>query len=223
MVDMKAIIGLATAALVGVYSPPGMAAPGAAISNQRKPDAKKMALHQTSKTPVPLHYWREMATGIGANAVRAPFGRFLLIQYGPQCLALRITEHTNFRVVGHSEVYTAQYEWFLQTDGSRDFARSNVQHGTGEACEFKGDSYTAAYIRAGSFPVLEWSSSDWIYFTLAPTPVGGYPPGSEQARREKEMRMATTEWVRIEDVKPRQAYLRWLSKTQTEKFDHLGR
>lgn len=155
-----------------------------------------------------LRSWREMVTGIGGNAVRAPFGRFLLIKNGSQCLALRITEHANS--------HAARYEWFLQTDGSMDFSKDNVQKRSGEVSDFKNETYQFASIRAGSFPPLEWSSGDWIYFTFGGTPVGGHQPGSEQALREKNMRMASTEWVRIKDVNPQSSTLVWLSKEQTK-------
>ena len=159
--------------------------------------------------------FREFATGVGGNAVMAPFGRFLLMQNGPQCLALRITEHVNSP--RPTDGYTAKYEWFVQNDGSMDFSKANVQKGRGEIFDYKNGVYQAAYIKAGSFPPLEWSSSDWIYFRLGATPVGGDLPGSAEERRAKTLRMVSTEWVRIGDVKAQDKSLFWMTQAQAKQ------
>ena len=160
--------------------------------------------------------YRSLATGLGTNAVRAPFGRFLLVRMGQQCLALRVTEHVKSSRPTDGDV--SIYEWFLQNDGSMDFSKANVQKGGGEIFDYKNGVYQSAYIAAGSFPVLEWSSSDWIYFQRGATPVGGYAPGSKEDQRAKNMRMTFTEWVRIGDVKAQDKSLFWLSRAQVKQF-----
>lgn len=158
-----------------------------------------------------------MIPGVGINAVQAPLGRFLMIQDGTKCLALRITEHCNFRVINGTPHYTAKYEWFLQTDGSMDFLRPNVQQGLGELSEFHNNTYAAAYIATGPFPILEWSLGDWIYFGRN-APLGTEPPDEEDARCEESLRIALTEWTRLEDVNAKSGTLRWWSKADTQKL-----
>ena len=215
---MKIKFSLAALTLVLSGSLMSVAAPEPPAKTPQQLEEEIVALRQTlNEQEKELQYSREMTSGVGDNAVMAPFGRFLLIKYDTQCLALRITEHVDFRIVQNAEQYTSKYEWFLQTDGSMDFSKANVRKGSGELSEIKDGKYQAAYIRVGSFPALEWSLSDWIYFSEGATPVGGHPPGSKEALREKNMRMARTEWVRIGDVKPQSETLTWLSKVQDKQ------
>lgn len=169
-------------------------------------------------------YYREMATGIGSNAIQAPFGRFLLIKSGPQCLALRLTEHVELLEARGVRGYSSKYEWFLQPDGSMDFSKPNVEKGKIEMSERKsGNSPSGSpTLKAGSFPLLEWSSGDWVYFTRGATPVGGHSKGSALYKREKALLMARTEWVRIGDVKLRGRRLNWLSKDSATFIAEAG-
>lgn len=217
---MKWINLLVPAAVLTVAVAPSASI--AAPTKAAKSPQKARTLAQTTQDQ--LRLFRSLATGIGGQAIQAPFGRFLLIKSGPQCLALRITEHVNFNDTPSRGGYTAKYEWFLQADGSIDFSKTNVQKGTGEVSEARqpNSAYRVPTIQAGSFPHLEWSSSDWIYFAFGATPVGGHPKGSRNYLREKNIRMARTEWVRIEDVNPNSPRVTWISKAQAMQFDTNG-
>lgn len=212
--DMKSTTFLAVVALVGSCSLPCLAAPKAKAKTRQELEKEVVALRQKlNEQEQVLWDLRKLVMGVGDNAVQAPFGRFLLIKNGSKCLALRITEHTRPHIVDNTQQDTSRYEWFLQTDGSMDFSKDNVQKGNGKLSSKNGAS---AYFQAGSFPALQWSPNDWIYFNVGGTPIGGYPAGSQEALRQKNMRMASTEWVRIEDVKPRSGDSGWLSE-QPEK------
>jgi len=204
---------LIPAVVFAVAAKPGAATAAPIKATKASQEARAAAWSKDEQ----LRYYREMTTGIGSNAIQAPFGRFLLVRSELQCLALRITEHVNVhdsRSRGESK-----YEWFLQADGSMDFSKANVQKGTGQVSESRARSGSfAPTIKVGTFPTLEWSLSDWIYFGIGATPVGGHPKGSAEYLREQNIRMASTEWVRIEDVKPKSEPVEWLSKAQATLF-----
>ena len=149
-----------------------------------------------------LEFYRSLVSGLGDNAIRAPFGKFFLIKKGPEYLALRFTEHTKPQIVNqggskYREYKGAKYEWYLQSDGSMDFSKANVRKGSKEITETEvGPTGTHGVIDIGSFSV-RWSLSDWVYF----------PDGDRSS-----IEMSVTEWVRIEDVKPQDELLRWITK-----------
>ncbi len=151
-----------------------------------------------------LDFFKSLVSSLSKEAVKAPFGRFLLIKQGSQCLALRIVEHTQPQITisdkGKFRDYKgAKYEWYLQPDGSMDFSKDNVLKGNNELAET--ENYAFGKIEAGSFK-LRWSLSDWIYF-----------PEDEKSETE----MALTEWVRVEDINPRDEILRWITKQKLTK------
>lgn len=208
---MKTLKFLVVASVVGFCSLSGLAAPKVQSKKDLEKEIIALKKHLNEKEQE-LHSLRELSSGVSANAVRAPFGRFLLVKNGSGCLALRITEHSNFCVVNNTQQYTANYEWYLQTDGSLNFSKKNVQKGSGKVSEYVNGHYSAGYIKVRSFPSLEWSLGDWIYFALGATPVEGHAVGSVEAIREQSLRMASTEWVRIGDVDAQSKSVRWLSK-----------
>lgn len=127
------------------------------------------------------------------QAVRSPFQRFMLIRQGPRCVALRIIEHPE------RNIRRARYEWYSQNDGSMNFKKANVGHGTGEVWEREAmpDGSTNTIIKTDSLH-LSWSASDWIYF----------PYISLDAL----MSMTRTNWTHIQDVNAQSKTLRWVSR-----------
>ncbi len=126
----------------------------------------------------------------------AQVGKFLLIWQDKRCVALRITEHPQ------DNPKQARYEWFAQNDGSMDFKKANVLHGTGEVHEREAwpDGSQNTVIKADSFR-LEWSANsllaDWIYFPLL--------------NLDSLIKMAPTSWARLPDVNAHSPSLRWLT------------
>lgn len=136
-----------------------------------------------------MHY------GVGARALRAPLGRFVLAKDGTRCLAIQIIEHGDTGVAGKIG-HTSTYRWFLQTDGSMDFSKANVQQGQDELSELD-EKNGSHLIRQGPFS-LQWSLSDWIYF----------PTGTPK------FQLAVTDWVSPEEIKVQQA--NWYSAMRIE-------
>lgn len=126
-------------------------------------------------------------------AAQVPFQKFLLIQQGTKCVALRITEHPE------NNTKRARYEWYAQNDGSMDFKKANVQQGKGEVWEkgaMPGDLINE-FVKAGDFSFY-WSAGDWIYlprivldtrFSVAPTP-----------------------WTRLQEIDAQNRMLPWTPK-----------
>jgi hypothetical protein len=117
---------------------------------------------------------------------------------GAECVALRLTEHTRPQITATGVLAQwngARYEWFLQSDGSMDFSKNNVAHGSGEVFEKGNGTEDNLFIQAGSLR-FEWSLSDWIYF----------PYDSDT-----QVSMAPTEWVRLEDVDAAAKFLHWMA------------
>ena len=104
---------------------------------------------------------KSFSVGYSHNAVRAPFGRFLLLRQGDELLAIKITRHKR-----HSKrdyIDGAFYEWIWMHDDQRD-------EGEGWLSQEQNNTW----IKAHSFSV-NWSTGDWFYFSQ---------PDLEMARTE---------------------------------------
>ena len=84
-----------------------------------------------------------MATGLGSNAVKAPFGRILLITANEELLAIKITKHRGGKA--------SDYQWKL-------WSGETTKEGKGELDEAKSQLVVAQ----GSMKVT-WSAGDWFY------------------------------------------------------------
>ena len=147
--------------------------------------------------------WR-FAFGVDTRAIRAPFGRFLVVRQGKACVALMITEHTRpepslprWRGPAYKG---ARYTYYIQADGSGDFSRPNVKSGAGEVFE-EANRPESSYIQVGGLK-LRWTQHDWISFPRdAAIPV----------------EMALTECIRIADVQAAAAEIVWFEPQKLER------
>jgi hypothetical protein len=98
--------------------------------------------------------WKSMGTGLGENAIKSPFGRYLLLKNKSSILALKLEKHLPRKTsVGTGKA--SHYSWVLLIDGKQK------KSGSFDIDEEKGEG--SARIKVGGFN-CEWSFGDWIYF-----------------------------------------------------------
>lgn len=150
--------------------------------------------------------YQSFVTNLGENALRAPFGRLLLIRRPGFAAAVMITEHTRpvevqlpaGRVRSRKG---AKYAYWVQKDGSADFSKPNVLKGTAEVFEEENGQNTNVFINLDGLK-LQWSMSDWIHFP----------------DELIDLEMSITEHVRIEDVHFDDPAYIWMSRTKLQDF-----
>lgn len=116
----------------------------------------------------PIEYDGNESYEKGQRAVRAKMNKYFIMRKSNQFGAVRITRKTTDYDGG------AEYEWYLQEDGSGNFLKDNCKHGYGKVFENyrkekTGDNkYNVTdiggvlKIKCGPFAV-EWSGGNWIY------------------------------------------------------------
>jgi hypothetical protein len=150
--------------------------------------------------------YQSFVTNMGENALRAPFGRLLLIRRPGFAAAIMITEHTRpvdvqlpaGRVRSRKG---AKYSYWVQKDGSADFSKPNVVKGTAEVFEEENGTNANVFINLDGLK-LQWSMSDWI----------GFPADVA------DVEMSITEHVRIEDVHFDDPMYIWMSWAKLQDF-----
>ncbi|HEX2973916.1 MAG TPA: hypothetical protein VHP11_16405, partial [Tepidisphaeraceae bacterium] len=150
--------------------------------------------------------YQSFVTNLGENALRAPFGRMLLVRRPGWAAAIMITEHTRpIEVqVATGRVRTrkgARYLFWVQKDGSADFSKPNVVKGTAEVFEEENGVNTNVFMNLDGLK-LQWSMSDWI----------GFPAEAP------DLEMCITEHVRIEDVRFDDPMYVWMSRGKLQDF-----
>jgi len=141
-------------------------------------------------TNLNTHY-KSFVTGLGNNAIRAPFGRFILIKRKDVKVALKIIEHIMPRL---NQLYNApnfmgaQYVYYIWDSDNEKYSESSGK--VFEPVEGVADNI---YINFADFRI-EWSLSDWLYFSDDIT------------------MMAVTECVYIDDVDFENPRIKWYSK-----------
>jgi hypothetical protein len=133
------------------------------------------------------------------GAIRVPYGCFLLVKGPGAVVALKFDEPKE------SGLDKAKYEWYCQTDGSGNFTRANITHGSNEVFEKYSSTGSQAEdigsnltVRCGPFQMV-WSAgtndSGWIYWPKA-----------------GRIEIAVTPWRTIGEVDVRDTTLQWKSK-----------
>ena len=201
---MKIFLAL-TIAMIGVLPVAYAADEANTASNQPSQEAQikiESLQKKVEEQKKRISSMRNFAGGVTENSVQAPFGRFLLITNGKQCIAIQITEHIDVEVNNVTPKVAGKpkslYRWLVQDDGSLDFSKPNVRKGEGELSEYKDGKWRGAdSIKHGAFN-LSWNwqgyQTDWIYFPIY----------------QKDYQFAVTEWVRPEDI-GKSAQIHWTS------------
>ena len=138
------------------------------------------------------------------GAIRVPYGCFLLVKGPGAVVALKFGEP---KEPGLDKV---KYEWYCQTDGSGDFTRANVTHGSNEVFEkysrtavpgesgWVEDIGSNLTVRCGPFQMV-WSActddSGWIYWPKA-----------------GRIQIAVTPWRTRGEINVHDTTLRWKAK-----------
>ena len=153
------------------------------IKNSLENEIKNLAFLNT-------HY-KSLTTGLSQNAVRAPFGRFVLIKRKDVKIAIKIIEHIMPR---SNQLYPtpnfmgAQYVYYIWDNDNKKYTQSS-----GKVFEPVKGVADNIYINFGDFRI-EWSLSDWLYFP------------------DEITLMASTEYVDINDVNFKNPQITWYSK-----------
>ena len=131
--------------------------------------------------------------GIGENAIRAKFGRFVLVKFLDTKVALKfVNNHKKVynKVTKKYEKCGSEYEYYLFNGGASEYTKH-----TGELYNIvTGKPYpNKLYIDMGKFRLL-WSQSDWLYL------------------KDELIAIAKTDLVNIEDVDFEDSKLVWYKK-----------
>lgn len=134
---------------------------------------------------------KSLTTGLSQNAIRALFGRFVLIKRKDVKIALKIIEHIMPRPdqsYHASNFMGAHYVYYIWDSIDEKYVESSGK--VFEPIEGAADNI---YIDFGDFR-MEWSLSDWLYFP------------------DEITLMARTEYVYIDDVDFENPRIVWYSK-----------
>ncbi len=139
--------------------------------------------------------------GIGTNAVSVPLGRIILIHKGSEYCAVKFNRFWTGKT---EEDRYAEYESYLQGDGTGDFSNKNVKFRK-EKLSFPKPrgigrlafSFGNKEVRCGSIKLF-WSSKGWVYFF-----------SSSQNQGDYGIELAPTIWTDISQVNITDPRIKW--------------
>ncbi len=150
---------------------------------------------------------------ISATSVSAPLGRFLLVRQGTALGAVRFThfhrdpdQKPGEVLVPGADRTTAEYDWYLQGDGSGDFTKPNVTYGHGKLRDARGvrigrfvfNPFAAVHVKCGPL-VVRWRYPTALVFNMDVL----------DPRVEDALALAPTKAAYIRDVHLRKMHLTW--------------
>jgi hypothetical protein len=121
--------------------------------------AEVLTVSQKDKESILRTYrhWKSLGSGIGSDAIKSPFGRYLLLKNEDTLLGLKLEKHLPSVQEGGE---AARYSWVHivagKVEGSGTFV---IDEDPGSAAA-KGGSY---WIEIAGFK-CQWSFGDWVYF-----------------------------------------------------------
>jgi hypothetical protein len=139
----------------------------------------------------------KLAYGIDRRAVRAPFGRYLLVRTETAVAAIQIVEHTRFRPGAPRWIGPvprgARFLGYVGAPGANELSVGNAEEIRGEFSLESGNA-SDSELRVGD-ATLRWREGDWLEL-----------PPSNEARVE----VAVTPFVRLEQVRFDSPLLQWM-------------
>lgn len=179
---MKKTINLLLAATLAASTP--LSAEGPTVSQD-----DKQAILRTYK------HWKSLGSGIGSDAIKSPFGRYLILKNEDTLLCLKLEKHLPSVQEGGE---AARYSWVHvvagKVEGSGTFV---IDEDPASAAAQKG-SY---WIEIAGFK-CQWSFGDWIYFD----------------HKLPNMKLARTEFTELGEITKGKVKL-WLSRKELESLD----
>ncbi len=142
---------------------------------------------------------------LDSDSRRVSFRHFAVLRVRSMALAIRFVEHTE-KGLFESDYRGAAYEWFLQNDGSHDFARANVLKGQGKAVRSADHRPEDGKIVCGPI-VLKWSpyryeKCDYLEVNRAECKTG----------QGAQISMAITDWDALDKIDLNEKYLIWSTR-----------
>jgi len=139
-------------------------------------------------------YWKSIGSGIGSNAVKSPFGRYLLLRNEDTLLCLKLDKHLP-SVKEHGKA--AKYSWVHLVAGKAEASGTFV---IDEDASSAAASQGAYWIDIAGFK-CEWSFGDWVYFD----------------ENLPSMKIAVTEFTEESEIE-KEKVKRWLSRNELKSF-----
>ncbi len=139
-------------------------------------------------------YWKSIGSEIGSNAVKSPFGRYLVLSNEDNLLCLKLEKHLP-SVKEHENA--AKYSWVHLVGG---IAKDSGTFVIDEDPDSDAADSGAYWIEIAGFR-CEWSFGDWVYFDES----------------LPSMKMALTEFTEEGEVDEAKIE-RWISRKQLASF-----
>ena len=134
-------------------------------------------------------YWKSIGSGIGSNAIKSPFGRYLILKNKDSLLCLKLEKHLPSVT---KQGKAARYSWVHMVAGKKE------DSGTFEIDE---DGCPSPYLIELAEFKCEWSFGDWVYFD----------------ENLPEMKMAVTGLTDESELEELDIH-KWFSKSELEAF-----
>lgn len=139
-------------------------------------------------------HWKSIGSGTGSNAVRSPFGRYLILKNEDTLLCLKLEKHLSSAT---DQGKAARYSWVQIVAGETKSRGTFVMDEDPESAAASSGSY---WIELAGFR-CEWSFGDWVYFD----------------ENLPQMKIARTEFTEEDEIAEQEVHL-WLSRTAAKSF-----